>query len=1020
MRNKNIWIFNAGLSFDGNPKWLFMYIQKNRPDIKAYWFCYTKQSYKYVKRLGFNACLYGTKKAEKIGSKAGVYVVNQRKEVFQPYLEGITVLNLWHGVGCKSIEKNVKSGMLNAGLVKKNIVNMTMYKNNELFLVTSPLMERHFADNCRLDEHAILRGAYPCCFVKDKVETYNHDVLGGRGLSDDTKLAVYAPTYRENSATNFFSVAIPDMERLIECLERKNMALIFKMHPKMENDFQYLNLKKLYKDNPRLIFWNNADDMYEIMERIDLAVVDYSSIFYDMIARGVKHFIRYIFDYDNKEMVRDFALDYLEMTCGPICQSFDELISVLSSYESYDLSSDLERIGDLFWQYAKSTPSMDNIIDRAIEFTPIERELPKLYSFDIFDTLITRSVSAPVGIFLYVQDKIKESGSAFPKYFADNYFKIRPWAESNAREYNAKSTLYRGDDRLEISLDMIFERIQAVYGLTDEQVNSLREWELEAEYASSMPIYENIEILKQLKAANEKVVLISDMYLSEDFVRKMLVKADPIFADIPIFVSSESGHQKTTKRLFLEVYHSLDYNYGEWIHYGDNPRADGACPRALGIKNVKLPEPKLLGYEKTLNDFIRSYDGYQIAKLCDRFRKSNDEDIANFAYRYIAPYFVPYINWVLRHAIENKTDCLYFISRDGYHLKRVADAIIAERGYSIKTKYIYGSRKAWRIPALVDSIDPEFFSEYGNFSGINSFKSLLRASAMTEEQFGEAFPELMYLREMKSIDEATAKMLRDTFATSEKMHAHLLAVAEERRPILEEYLKQEINFDEKYAFVEFWGRGYTQTSFAKIIWHLLGREEENIFYYARTIYPSHGNIIRYNFTANNFSCIFIETIFANLHYKSIEFFERGEDGRVHPVIVPNDNDMRLQEAMEEYLPMFARDYVSLGFFDEDSADRALFDFGLSYFHRHPGDVMWSKCFAPLKDSATTFGKLVEWAPPMTWKDIFASMRGVKFQTKDMKMSLKRSSKTVQKIYWFYIKHLKNKRLTEGIRRILGK
>ena len=939
MRDNKLWIFNAGLSFDGNPKWLFMYIQNNRPDIEAHWLCYTEESMHYIKKLGYKAHMYDSDQAKKIGQKAGVYVVNQRKEKFQDYLDGITVLNLWHGVGCKAIEKNVKTGMLNEGLVKKNIINMTMYRNNELFLVTSPLMERHFAENCRLEDRAILRGAYPNCFSPDKVETYDHDILKGRNLPSDTKIAVYAPTYRESSATNFFPSAICDMDRLIECLEKNNMVLVFKLHPKMQNDFQYLNLKEIYKDSPRLIFWDNKDDMYEIFDKVELAIIDYSSIFYDLLARGVKHFIRYIFDIDNKENVRDFALDYMEHTCGPVCQSFDELIEAISNYKNVDLTSELERISKLFWEYAIENPSIDHIIDSAIDFKPLERELPTLYSFDIFDTLISRSVSQPAGVFYYVSDKMKASGKSFPSYLIDNYFKIRPWAESNAREYYHKSQVYRNSDWREISFDMIFEHMQKIYDLTDEQIALLKEWELEGEYRASTPIKENIEYIKSLTEKGEKVVLISDMYLPSDFIRKMLVKADPVFENIPIFVSSECGHQKTTKKLFLDVYHELEYNYGKWIHHGDNPKADNEFPRKLGIETIQLPEYKILGYEKSLNEFIRTYDGYQVSKILSDFRAINESEIDNFAYRYTSFYFVPYINWVIRHALKRGIECLYFVSRDGYHLKRIADAIIDEKKYPIKTKYIYGSRKSWRIPALIDDIDEEFWSEYGNFSGIDSFSRLIKASSLTEEQFAEMFPELMYLKKEGRIGPDTAKMLREAFRASEKYRSYLLEIAKEKRVIIEKYLKQEINFDEKYAFVEFWGRGYTQTSLAKILWHIRGKKEDNIFYYARTIYPTHDHIVRYNFTTNNFSLIFVETLFANLHYKSIEEFTENENGVVEPIIVENENDMELQEAMEKYLPEFARDYVNIDFLNEEACDRACFD-SLMHTLLEPRLITW--------------------------------------------------------------------------------
>lgn len=1019
MRDKNVWIFNSGMSFSGNPKWLFLYIIKHRPEITPYWFCYNEETMQYIRNLGYQAYLFRSEQAEKIGERAGVYVVNQRKEVFQKYLKGITVLNLWHGVGCKAIEKNVKSGVLTEGIVKKNIINMNVYRNNELFLVTSPLMEKHFTEQCSLNNEKIVRGGYPCCFYNEKVSTFNHDILKERHLPSDTKIAIYAPTYRENSLTNFFIKAIPNMENLAECLKKNNMVLIFKLHPNMEKDFQYLNVKKIYADCSQFIFWDNSNDIYEIFDRIDLAIVDYSSIFYDMLARGVKHFIRYIFDYDNKENVRDFALDYMEMTCGPVCMDFNSLIEAISDYQNMNLKEDRKRIRRLFWEYA-DTYSLDSIVDRAMSFeVDNSLELPVLYSFDIFDTLIGRSTLLPIGVFRYVQDKINESSVYFPRYFKENYFKVRPWCEKDVREYYNKSTLYRNSDRLEITFDLIFEHMKNVYQLNEEQISLLKEWELEGEFKTSIPIEKNISILKELVEQGETVVLISDMYLSEEWIRKLLNKADPILAQIPLFLSSEYGYQKTTKRLFLEVYHHLNYNFGRWVHYGDNQKADIDMPKKLGIKTVKVQVKNFNTFEKTIIDFIHTYDAYQVCKMMldVRTEPGGHKGVEHFAFRQVSFYFVPYVNWVLRHAIERGITCLYFISRDGYHLKRIADAIIEERNYKIKAKYIYGSRKAWRIPSLIDSIDEEFWSNFGNFVNISDYQHLLEASALTEELFAELFPELVYLKEEKMIAPKTLSMLRETFRASERYCSYLLETARKQRVIVEQYLRQEIDFDETYAFVEYWGRGYTQTCLAKLLWDIQGKVDDNIFYYVRSIYPTHENLIRYHFTGNTFSLIFIEAIFANLPYKSIENYIETENG-IEPVIVSCENNVELHKAMERYLPYFARSYVKLEFQNEDAINRAMFDFGLSYFHRHPNDPIWIKYFAGLKYSSNLFGEPIAWAPPMKWKDVFGILSGKKFVTKNKNWSIKRSSKSIRKAYGFYSKHLKGRKFVKNLRKKL--
>ena len=139
-RNKHIWIFNAGNSYSGNPKWLFEYIRRHHPDIRTVWMCYHKDVRNYVKRLGYEACLFDSTAGKTIMKEAGVYVVEMCKEVFQPELEGITILNLWHGVGCKSIERKVTGGFLQERIAKKYIRNNRIYKNAQLFLVTSELM----------------------------------------------------------------------------------------------------------------------------------------------------------------------------------------------------------------------------------------------------------------------------------------------------------------------------------------------------------------------------------------------------------------------------------------------------------------------------------------------------------------------------------------------------------------------------------------------------------------------------------------------------------------------------------------------------------------------------------------------------------------------------------------------------------------------------------------------------------------------------------------------------------------
>jgi len=230
-------------------------------------------------------------------SLASVYVVDQFKEYIPKELCHAKILNLWHGVGCKYIEKNVKnrnSQMMKRKIVKKYISYNNVYKNNTLFLVTSKFMENHFMEDCDLKEENIVRGGYPCNMYQtyfDKIKTYNHDKVFEGKLNDKTKIVVYAPTYNDKNFESFFSSAIPNLDKLVKKLEENNILFIFKMHPLATSDKAYLNAIKNYRNNKNLLFWDNSYDIYEIFYKVDMAIVDYSSIFYDMLSSGIKKFV---------------------------------------------------------------------------------------------------------------------------------------------------------------------------------------------------------------------------------------------------------------------------------------------------------------------------------------------------------------------------------------------------------------------------------------------------------------------------------------------------------------------------------------------------------------------------------------------------------------------------------------------------------------------------------------------------------------------------------------------------------
>ena len=528
---RQLWAFNAGNTFTGNPKWLFLYIIRHRPEIRPCWICDSRETVRFIRGLGYPACTYSSVRGILLQAGTDVYCVEQVKETIPAHMpKRVIMLNLYHGVGCKTVEKQVRYGFLTERIARKYIINNEYYMTHMLFLVTSELMEDHFIGQMGLKRENLIRAGYPRCLYQqyyEKEETFPHDLTGRRGLDPSTMIAAYVPTYRDDPDYDFWAEAMPDLKRLIRRLKQLNMLLIIKLHPEMLKDPSYAKIKETYGRERRLLFWDNRNDFYEIFDQIDVAVVDYSSIFYDLLAGGVPHFIRYFYDYDRREKnLRDFVFDIEEMTCGQECRNFDQLLDALGSLQAAghrtggmqgsepdasgedraadslpDLpEQDRQRIMNLFWSYS-GKDSMDRIVDRAISFKPeTSSGLPVLYSFGVFGTLVAKD---------------------------------------------------------------------AAHGHKGGQLPL---------------IMENVSRLEQLVQEGETVVLISGSELPGDTLRRMLAQAIPAAADLPVFTAGDYGLPRKTKELYIKVWLSFgNYPFRQWIHHGCDPAGDVQAAREMGI-----------------------------------------------------------------------------------------------------------------------------------------------------------------------------------------------------------------------------------------------------------------------------------------------------------------------------------------------------------------------------------------------------------------------------------------------------
>ena len=228
---------------------------------------------------------------------------------------------------------------------------------------------------------------------------------------------------------------------------------------------------------------------------------------------------------------------------------------------------------------------------------------------------------------------------------------------------------------------------------------------------------------------------------------------------------------------------------------------------------------------------------------------------------------------------------------------------------------------------------------------------------------------------------------------------------------MNDYLIQEIDFSEKFAFVEYWGRGYTQDCLDRLLNDISDQTINTIFFYARSIYPTVETSIRYNYTSKMTLLIFIESIFANMPYQSIPGYRRNSNV-VEPIINFKRYNKKLYDAINQVLPSFIQEFYGKNYIDEDEIERNFYDFGVDYFKNKPEDDFIVEFFAPLKDSVILYEPEREYAPAISYKMASQKLLGrkVPLKTKNKRMSLKRSPMGVQKAYQFHNKYLKKQKV----------
>lgn len=249
------------------------------------------------------------------------------------------VIELWHGMGLKKIGmrtdaidyKKYKSLVRN---VEKMISYSELYSN--IIKAAMPLDESKI-EICGMPRNDLL-------FIENN---YLYDIFGEH-LKESQNI-LYMPTYRQNkseyfdiiqsskSFENIFGFDEFDLDEFGSFLRKNKKFIIIKLHPLEKQKINIQEYKK-YEDvigflDDEILFERKID-LYEILNKIDILITDYSSIYVDTLLINIPTiFINN--DIESYKNNRGFCLEPYEVwTPGAKVKNFGSLIKAIDNINS--------------------------------------------------------------------------------------------------------------------------------------------------------------------------------------------------------------------------------------------------------------------------------------------------------------------------------------------------------------------------------------------------------------------------------------------------------------------------------------------------------------------------------------------------------------------------------------------------------------------------------------------------------------------------------------------------------------
>lgn len=420
------------------------------------------------------------------------------------------------------------------------------------------------------------------------------------------------------------------------------------------------------------------------------------------------------------------------------------------------------------------SPSLETLIQKVAKYEYV--------SFDVFDTLLKRKINNPTDIFKIME---LQNGSKYPDFFAK-----RIAAEARARKHYSP---------LEVTLTQIY---QYYPNISDVDRSSLAHQEIDLERQVLVANPKLVKLFKYCIERKKKVYIISDMYLPTNFIESVL-KINSIVGYQKLYVSSEYSLTKRSGQLFDLYLKENRINPKTAIHIGDSLKSDYKIPRSKGMSAVHLPTIDIEVDKQSTGSISHQY--------LERFIRFNSLDLTDeyelFGFQKFGPFLWGYVRWLHKQFVANDIKKVFFLSRDGYIMKKAYDLLYSD-DREIDDTYLEVSRRSLRVPVLWMDSSLETVLDTISPSKLVSVRSIFDGVGLDIEQYHAVLAKYG-LDANSSFDRSTILSDQKLRGLYNEIEPDLVANSKEEYQLLEQYLQQQ-HLSGRFAIVDIGWAGSMQ------------------------------------------------------------------------------------------------------------------------------------------------------------------------------------------------------------------